>query len=124
MSDAALPINVLDVALRVVSAPDEPVAVSMIEAYAMCLFVLRQNHLPMPTERPVFEAGADLPASLLASVARVMTSHDALTATRSAVIASPVNDDGLAHQLADQVDQFNAALTALKTRFEKEFPHG
>ena len=118
-----IPVNVLDVALRVLSEPAQPVAVSMVEAYAMCLYVLRQNHLPMPTDRPVF-GGNDLPASLAAGVAQVIAAHDALSAIRAAVIASPINDDALARQLADQIEHFNAAFAALKARFEQEFPHG
>lgn len=114
-------INVLEVALRVMSEPGQPVAVSMVEAYALCLYVLRQNHLPMPTDAPVF-GGNDLPASLAAGLAQVIGAHDALTETRAALIASPINDDALARQLADRIEQFNAQFRALKTRFEQEFP--
>jgi len=117
-----IPVDVLEVALRVVSAPQDPVQVSMVEAYAMCLYVLQGNNYPMPAERPVFGPSAGLSASLAARVAQVIAAHDAVRTTGAAMIASPVNDDALARQLADQVELFNALLGTLRTRFEKEFP--
>jgi hypothetical protein len=117
-------INVLEVALRVVSTPDQPVQVSMAEAYAFCLYVLKKNDMPMPAETPVF-GGNDLPSSLAAPLASAVAAHDVLEDARAAIMTgrdSWVLTHRTRRQLVAAIDDFNTAFNTLKTRFNQEFP--
>lgn len=113
-----VPVNVLDVALRVVSEPELPVKVSMVEAYALCLFVLQQNEMPAPAETPVFEPAAHFPASLAASAAQLLLAFE----RRRQLLGDWWETRGL--------DRFEAnialddAFNDFRTRFEREFPNG
>lgn len=124
MSASAIPpiaVNVLAVAQRILNSPTGMEETSEVELVALACFVLTKNDLPEQwPEWPLY--GRAIKASLLASVARVITAHDAASATRAAVKASAANDDALLHRLADQADQFHAALKTLKTLFSQEFP--
>jgi hypothetical protein len=59
-----------------------------------------------------------VPATLAATIAATIKASEQLDmARRAAVEGSPA-------ELSGAIDAFNTAFSALKTRFEKEFPHG
>ena len=71
-------------------------------------------------------AGTALPASLAASVALLLRPNDHLERTRELGRLQTVVTGGETInrlQLPKAIEDFNEALNALKTRFEKEFPH-
>lgn len=110
-------INVLDVALRVMSAPEQPVSVSMVEAYALCLFVLQQNEMPEPAEPPVFAQEPLFPASLAASGAQLLLAFE----HRRQLLGDFWETSGLDRLEASMA--VDAAFNDFKSRFEKEFPN-
>ena len=112
-----VPVNVLDVALRVVSEPGQPVFVSMVEAYALCLFVLQQNDKPEPAEPPVFLPEPQFPASLAASGAQLLLAYE----HRRQLLGDWWETSGLDRLEASMA--VDAAFNDFKTRFEREFPN-
>lgn len=113
-----VPVNVLDVALRVVSEPGQPVFVSMVEAYALCLFVLQQNDMPEPAEPPVFLPELQFPASLAASGAQLLLAYE----HRRQLLGEWWETNGIDRLEANMA--VDAAFNDFKTRFEREFPNG
>lgn len=103
-------IDVLQVAERMLADPNGP-ELTRLEAIALAGFVIQQNsdetpELRMPTD-PFAQA---LPASLAAAVAAFIRAHDEALHNSTLV--------------GDWPDHSDAAFNTLKTRFEKEFPHG
>ena len=115
--DEPVPVNVLDVALRVMSAPAQLVAVSMVEAYALCLFVLQQNKMPEPAEPPVFLPEPQFPASLAASGAQLLLAYE----HRRQLLGDWWETNGLDRLEASMA--VDVAFNDFKTRFEREFPN-
>ncbi len=117
-----IPVNVLAVAQRILNTPTGMEETTEVELVALACFVLTKNDLPERwPEWPLY--GRAIKGTVAARLAQVIAAHAALSETRAAVIAAPINDDVLTRLLADRVDQFNAAFEDLKTRFNQEFPN-
>lgn len=115
------PVNVLEVAQRVLGSPTGMEQTTEIELVALAAFVLQANELPIEWPKwPLY--GSAIKASVAASVAVLLQADARLQKVNAAARDALPPTDDLTEALGMAAMQFEAAFNALKTRFNQEFP--